>query len=121
MARQTRASSSHRATQRPKMVDVNGTTASGRRPSKAPLSAPFYVAVDRQLKAGHDTYDEAEQAALAIKKRHPRLHVTVYEAKTRQHLAVEQPKSAAAVNKKLAASAARDMIGHHVSVSGTKH
>jgi hypothetical protein len=86
------------------MVGVNGATESGRRPSNAPLVAPFYVAVDRQLKSGRDTYDEAEQAALVIKRRYPRLQVTVYDAKTRQHLTIDQPKPVAAVNKKPAVS-----------------
>jgi len=103
------------------MVDVNGATAPGRRVSKAPLVAPFYVAVDRQLKSGHDTYDGAEQAALAIKKRYPRLQVTVYEARTCQHLPIKLPNSAAALNKKRAVSAAQNMVGHRASVSATKH
>jgi hypothetical protein len=34
-----------------------------RKPSSAPLPAPFYLAVDRQLKSGYDAYDGAESSA----------------------------------------------------------
>lgn len=60
---------------------------------KSPLAEQFQVAVDRQLKSGHSTYMEAENAALAIKRRHPRLDVTVYDAKDDLHTIVELPKA----------------------------
>ena len=93
-----------------------------RKPSKAPLIAPFYVAVDRQLKSAHETYEAAEKAALAIKKRHPRLQVTVYEAKAHQHTVIEQPKPAAAGNDKLASVGARNARNRgSASAAGAKH
>ena len=59
-----------------------------------PLAAPYYLAVDRQLKSGYDTFEKAEKAGLAIKRQHPRLLVSVYEAELRRHIMVEQPKAA---------------------------
>jgi len=58
---------------------------------RAPLAEPFHVAVDRQLKAGYATHQQAAEAALAIKRRHPRLDVTVYDAKGDRHTAVALP------------------------------
>jgi hypothetical protein len=55
------------------------------------LVEPYYVAVDRQLKSGFETYEAAEKAAQEIKKRHPNLQVTIFDAKKRSHTAVEQP------------------------------
>jgi len=57
----------------------------------APLNALYYVAVDRQLKSGFETYEAAEKAAQEIKKRHPNTQVTVFDAKKRTHTAIEQP------------------------------
>jgi hypothetical protein len=59
-----------------------------------PLAAPYYLAVDRQLKSGYDTFEKAEKVGLAIKRQHPRLLVSVYEAERRQHVVIEQPKAA---------------------------
>jgi len=56
-----------------------------------PLIEQYYVAVDRQLKSGFGTYEAAEKAAKEIKKRYPNPHVTVFDAKTRSHTAIEQP------------------------------
>ena len=36
--------------------------------------------VDRQTKASYETNEAAEEAGLAIKKRHPILHVEVFDA-----------------------------------------
>jgi len=58
---------------------------------KPPLVEQFHVAVDRQLKSAHPTYKEAEDAALAIKKRHPRLDVTVYDSKDDVYKSVALP------------------------------
>ncbi len=58
-----------------------------------PLAEQFHVAVDRQLKSGHATYKDAEEAAVAIKRRHPRLDVTVYDATDEVHTAVALPKA----------------------------
>jgi hypothetical protein len=56
-----------------------------------PLIEQYYAAVDRQLKSGFGTYEAAEEAAKEIKKRCPNLQVTVFDAKTRNHTAIEQP------------------------------
>ncbi len=107
---------------RPRSGISSEATPSVRKPVEAPLTAPFYVAVDRQLKSGHETYEAAEKAALAIKKRYPRLLVTVYDTKTRQHTIIEQPKPAVVLNKNLAALAARGALERgRASVAGTKH
>lgn len=99
----------------------NEATAPARKPSKAPLVAPFYVAVDRQLKSGHETYEAAEKAAVAVKKRYPRLHVTVYEAKVHRHTVIEPPKPAASLNNKISARGIRNALARGVSVAGVKH
>ncbi len=57
------------------------------------LIEQFHVAIDRQLKSGHGTYEAAEKAALAIKTRHPHLQVTVYDAKEQRHTTIEQPEA----------------------------
>lgn len=69
---------------------ANGTTARVRTVSKPPLIEPFHVPVDRQLKSGHETYDAAEKAARGIKKRYPKLQVTVFDAKEQRHTLIEQ-------------------------------
>ena len=55
----------------------------------APLIEEYYVAVDRQLKSGFGTYEAAEKAAKEIKKRYPNTQVTVFDAKKRNHTAIE--------------------------------
>ena len=40
----------------------------------------FRLQVDRQTKGSYETYEAAEKAGLVIKKGHPILHVTVYDA-----------------------------------------
>ncbi len=77
---------------------ANGTAAPVRKLSKPPLTEPFHVAVDRQLKSGHQTYDAAEKAALEIKKRYPKLHVTVFDAKEKRHTLIEHTKLARGSN-----------------------
>ena len=54
-----------------------------------PLIEKYYVAVDRQLKSGFETYEAAEKAAKEIKKRYSKPQVTVFDAKTRSHTAIE--------------------------------
>jgi hypothetical protein len=99
MAMRTRTRSSNRTRQTKKPIAANGATASIRKPSKPPLTEPFHVAVDRQLKSGHQTYAAAEKAALAIKKQHPQLHVTVYDTKEERHKIIDQPMPAGTSNK----------------------
>jgi hypothetical protein len=66
-----------------------------RQPDSAPIRATvpllehYYVAVDRQLKAGFETYEAAEKAAKKIKKMYPTPQVTVFDAKKRSHTAIE--------------------------------
>ena len=96
MARQkhTRSSSNTRFVNRAKptrMPVANNRTTPVRKPIKPSLTEQFHVAVDRQLKSGYDTYNEAEQAALKIKNRYPQLHVTVFDAKEGRHRLIEKP------------------------------
>jgi hypothetical protein len=58
--------------------------------ARAPLIEQFYVAVDRQLKSGFETYEAAEKVAQEIKKRYPGPHVTVFDAKEHRHTTIEQ-------------------------------
>ncbi len=67
---------------------ASGDPQTARAAGKPVLTQQFYVAVDRQLKSGYATYEEAENAALAVHKDHPRLHVTVYDAKEERHTTV---------------------------------
>jgi hypothetical protein len=69
-----------------------GPAASVRTFVKPPLAQSFYVAVDRQLKSGYETYAGAEKAAREIKRRYPKLHVTVFDTKEQRHVLIEQPK-----------------------------
>ena len=123
MAKRTRTGTSNGARRRRVAIASDEATPSVREPTEAPApAAPFYVAVDRQLKSGHETYEGADKAALAIKKRYPRLLVTVYDTKTSQHTVIEPPKPAIVPNKNLAALAARDALERvRASVAGTKH
>jgi hypothetical protein len=75
------------------------------------------------LKSGHDTYEAAEKAALAIKKRHAQLHVTVYTVKDQRHTTIEQPRPAHATNKnRPAVRAARNTLHHHhTGIAGANH
>lgn len=118
--KQTRSSNRTRQTRTP---IANRATASVRKLSKPPLTEPFHVAVDRQLKSGHETYEAAEQAALGIKKRYPKLLVTVFDAKEQRHTLIEQPKLAGAPNNnRLAQQATRNADARHkVAVAGGKH
>ena len=52
----------------------------GRR--KRPEQGRFHLRVDRQTKASYETNEAAEEAGLAIKRRHPILHVEVFDAVT---------------------------------------
>ena len=49
----------------------------------------------------HETYGAAEKAAIEIKKRHPQLHVTVFDAKEQRQALIELSK---AVNGRSAAN-----------------
>lgn len=73
---------------------ANNVAGSARKSVKPSLTKPFHVAVDRQLKSEHESYEAAEKAAIEIKKRHPKLHVTVFDAKEQRHTPVELPTAA---------------------------
>lgn len=45
-----------------------------------PEMGQFRLQVDRQTKSSYETYEAAEKAGLVIKKGHPILYVTVYDA-----------------------------------------
>jgi len=124
--KQARFSKSTRSSNRTKQTTTpisNGSTASVRKRSKPPLTEPFHVAVDRQLKSGFETYEAAEKAALGIKRRYPKLHVTVFDAKEQRHTLIEQPRVVGASNtNRLAEQATRNAVERHkAAVAGGKH
>ena len=47
---------------------------------RAPMER-FRLQVDRQTKTSYATHDAAETAGAAIKKAHPLVHVSIYDAK----------------------------------------
>ena len=99
MRRPTKSSS--RAERAKKPIPLNNQAiVAPRKRARPPLIEPFHVAVDRQFKSGYGTYEAAEKAALAIKKLHPQLQVTVYDAKEQRHTTIERPKVAADPRKK---------------------
>ena len=108
MARRTRTRSLNRAAQKRTPIAANREPSSVRKPSKPPLAEPFYVAVDRQLKSGHGTYEAAEKVAQAIKKQHPQLQLTVYDAKEHRHTIIEQPQANASNKNRLTVRATRN-------------
>jgi hypothetical protein len=95
MSKRAQSRHSNKAKLEGVMMASNELGSPASKPKRAHLAEPFYLAVDRQLKTEYDTYDEAEKAAFAIKRHHPRLLVTVYEAKSGQHIVIEQPRSVA--------------------------
>jgi hypothetical protein len=60
---------------------------------KRPERGPFRLQVDRQTKESYATYEEAEAAGLAIKKRHPIVQVTVYDALSGVRKIIELPQN----------------------------
>jgi len=122
---QARSSKNRRSSNRTRQTRtpiVNGLTASVRQLVKPPLTEPFYVAVDRQLKSGYETYEAAEKAALTIKRQFPKLHVTVFDAKEQRHMLIEQPRLANAPNKnRVAEQLTRDVVERRAAaVAGGK-
>ncbi len=86
-------------TKQTRMPVGNNGTPPARKPIKPALSEPFHVAVDRQLKSGHENYEAAERAALKIKSRYPQLLVTIFDAREGRHKPVEQPRATNVSNK----------------------
>jgi hypothetical protein len=60
---------------------------------RRPEKGPFRLQVDRQTKESYATYEEAEAAGLAIKKRHPIVQVAVYDAVKGERKIIELPQS----------------------------
>ena len=52
----------------------------------------FRLQVDRQTKTSYATYAAAEQAALVVKRGHPILRVTVFDAITGVNTVIELPE-----------------------------
>lgn len=92
MRRRPKSSSPAARTRKPAIDEV---TAAAPKRAQQPLVERFHVAVDRQLKSGHATYEAAEESALAVKRRYPLLQVTVYDAEEQRHTAIEAPEAAA--------------------------
>jgi hypothetical protein len=47
---------------------------------KRPELGRYLLQVDRQTKASYQTVETAESAGLAVKKKYPILHVTIYDS-----------------------------------------
>lgn len=92
MSKRTRPRRSDRTSQQRATTSSDELGASIRKSSSVSLPAPFYLSIDRQLKSGYCAYEEAEKAALTIKRQYPRIYVTVYETGTRRHIAIGQPR-----------------------------
>ena len=110
MSKRTRPRHSSRPRLERAAMHSNELGEPARKPKSLQPAAPFYLAVDRQLKSGYDTYEDAEKAALAVKGQHPRLLVTVYETRTRGHIVIEPPKPVARFNAKRSVPVARDTV-----------
>jgi hypothetical protein len=60
---------------------------------RKPDAGQFRLQVDRQTKASFTTFEAAEQAGLVIKKGHPVVRVTVYDAVECSNRLIELPKT----------------------------
>ena len=60
---------------------------------RRPEKGPFRLQVDRQTKDSFASYEEAEAAGLAIKKRHPVVQVSVYDTVKSENKIIELPES----------------------------
>jgi len=58
---------------------------------KRPESGRFRLQVDRQTKGSYATFDDAEGAGLAIKKSHPVVQVSIYDATDAVNKIIELP------------------------------
>jgi len=90
------------------------------KPKNTVPASPFYLAVDRQLKSGYDTFEKAEKAALSIKRQNPRLLVSVYETSLRRHMAIEEPQSATTFKSERGMPAEGKAIARHAA-STSRH
>lgn len=123
-ARSSRHAGSSTRARQTRTPIADGQTASVRKPSKPPPAEPFHVVVDRQLKSGHETYDAAEKVALGIKRRYPKLYVTVFDAKERRHTLIELPSQPGASDKnRVAEQGTQNAFERHkvTAIAGGKH
>jgi hypothetical protein len=60
---------------------------------RKPEPGQFRLQVDRQTKSSFPTYEAAEQAGLVIKKGHPVVRVSVYDAVECVNRVIELPKA----------------------------
>jgi hypothetical protein len=60
---------------------------------RKPERGPFRLQVDRQTKESYATFEDAEAAGLAIKKRHPIVQVAVYDTVKSENKIIELPQS----------------------------
>lgn len=118
--RRTKLSSRAARAKRPIPANNQAMAAAPPKRAQPPLIEPFHLAVDRQLKSGYGTYEAAEKAALAIKRWHPQLQVTVYDAKEQRHTTIELPKVAADPHRK-PSHRARSMTSERRAVAGAEH
>ena len=58
---------------------------------KRPEAGRYWLQVDRQTKGSYTTSEAAQSAALAIKKGHPIVQVSVYDRVESTHTIVELP------------------------------
>ena len=58
---------------------------------KRPALEQFRLQVDRQIKASYATFEEAEEAGMAIKKGHPNLQVAIYDGVKSVNKLIELP------------------------------
>ena len=58
---------------------------------KRPVLGQFRLQVDRQTKASYATFEEAQEAAMVIKKGHPKLQVAVYDGVQSINKLIELP------------------------------
>jgi hypothetical protein len=58
---------------------------------RKPEKGQFRLQVDRQTKESYVTFEEAEAAGLALKKRHPIVQVAVYDAVKGERKIIELP------------------------------
>jgi hypothetical protein len=58
---------------------------------KRPERGRYLVLVDRQTKSSYTTPETAQEAALAIKRAHPIVQVSVYDGVDNTHTVVELP------------------------------
>jgi hypothetical protein len=58
---------------------------------KRPEEGRYCLQVDRQTKSSYPTYEDAEEAALIIKKGHPVVRVVVHDTVEGVHKVIELP------------------------------